>query len=135
MQLTIPFPFPLKVQDLVGNEEEFDAMLLERFKFWDSESTFLWFKARGYTLYQAARNDPTSLYYDPTSSTTFPRIPSERFVNASYPWPYHDDLFDRAAEQYSVRLWSTVSIKLHADSHIRREMWLLLRMTLDGTSR
>ncbi|RXW23104.1 hypothetical protein EST38_g2731 [Candolleomyces aberdarensis] len=101
VQLTIPFPFPLKVQDLLGNEEEFDAMLAERFKFWDTESTFLWFKSRGYTLYQAVRTDPTCLYYDPTSSTTLPRIPSERIVNASYPWPHHDDFLNREAEQYS----------------------------------
>lgn len=78
--------------------------------------TFLWFKARGYTLYRPERSEP--IWSEPGSwpldPKIYPRIPDSRsFVNANYPWPSHDDIgFVRAADQKCVCFYPIENIEL-----------------------
>ncbi|PPR07278.1 hypothetical protein CVT26_012438 [Gymnopilus dilepis] len=57
----------------------------ERRKFWDSPQTFQWFKDRGYTLYSRTLDDEGN-----PLCLTVPRLPSEIFQEAQYPFAYHD---------------------------------------------
>ena len=57
----------------------------ERRKFWDSPQTFQWFKDRGYTMYSRTLDDEGN-----PLCLTVPRLPSEIFQEAQYPFAYHD---------------------------------------------
>ncbi|CAA7268456.1 unnamed protein product [Cyclocybe aegerita] len=84
VELTIPFPFPIVVEDDNLNVD----ILTERYAFWDSPAIFQWFEARGYTLYKRM---PTGEYDLMPNNYTVPRLPSEPFVQAEYPHPYHEN--------------------------------------------
>ncbi|KAJ3506406.1 hypothetical protein NLJ89_g6886 [Agrocybe chaxingu] len=98
-ELTIPFPFPAVVEDDNLNVD----ILTERYAFWDSPATFQWFEARGYTLYKRM---PTEEYALMPNNYTVPRLPSEPFVRAEYPYPYHENYsaFSKDYIRYELRI-------------------------------
>ncbi|KAF8968979.1 kinase-like domain-containing protein [Flammula alnicola] len=62
--------------------EAFDEF--ERMAFWDSASTVQWFRERGYTLYERQFYEGMPTYH------TIPALPSADFVEADYPYAYHN---------------------------------------------
>ncbi|TFK21331.1 hypothetical protein FA15DRAFT_598045 [Coprinopsis marcescibilis] len=78
--------------------------------FWQSPQTAEWFKERNYTLYKALELDgePIDIYA--------PQIPSEDFVEAVYPYPYHDKFSGSFGPEYNRAFIAAEAVGVAQDS-------------------
>ncbi|KAH9477401.1 hypothetical protein JR316_0009614 [Psilocybe cubensis] len=98
---TLKITFPFEPGEPYDNEE--------RFTFWDSPDTIQWFKLKGYHLYRRIYLgwDPEGLELEPTETMgpTLPPDSNEEFIEAEYPYAYHDmTTTDAPDENYNVPL-------------------------------
>ncbi|KAH6918532.1 hypothetical protein BKA70DRAFT_19754 [Coprinopsis sp. MPI-PUGE-AT-0042] len=81
--LILPFPFPDPKPWRTKPEAR-----NKRHQFWDSHEALVWFKSRGYTLYERLNKDPDGW---PGLSRSSPRVHENTgLVSSPYPFSFHD---------------------------------------------